>query len=551
MKIKKRSAHITLPFSWLFGLIASLSLSVDTAAPAFFLYVPAVTLWLYRFPSSPKTHGVRAFAATSFVTMLGFFTGVFHWFFSMYPLTFVGITSRAVAFFTVLFCDVGLAALQSLLLLPIFLLCYAVATRALYRRHAFLVPVLFSLFYTLGELSQELFWFGVPWGTLALSQVHFLPLLQTASLFGKAGLTFAVMLTNAAIAYALLLFVKRSPEERKRHCRNAGVILAATAVFLSTATLTGSALLHARDGKSASGDRESVYVALIQPDISGLEYQSYTDYEIFTVCAHLVREAKDAGAEVAVWTETIFVHALDRGRMQDNIAGLARELSMPQYVGAYYEEWETDGKRHLYNALYYFDENGTLSETVYKKRRLVPFGEFVPLAPLVNAVLPSLAAFLRSECFTQGKEPEIFDTKNGKVGSLLCFDSIYPVLSRDSTLSGAEYLILPTNDSWFLGSIALAQHEYHAALRAAENGRYIARCAPTGISAFIADTGEILSELPDGAGFLVGRIEREAEMTLYTLIGNTPVIAAVILASLAPLLHFGVSCCYKRKKPNM
>lgn len=531
-----------LPFSWLFGLIASLSLSAKTAAPAFFLYVPAATLWLYRLLSPPKAHGMRSFAATSFVTMLGFFTGIFHWFFAMYPLSFVGITSKALAFFTVLFCDVGLAALQSLLLLPIFLLCYAVATRALYRRYSFLLPVLFSLFYTLGELSQELFWFGVPWGTLALSQMHFPSLLQTASLFGKAGLSFTVMLTNTAVAYTLLLFLKSSAEERKRHGKSALVILTATAVFFSALTLTGNLLLHTK-----SEDRESLTVALIQPDVSGLEFVNYTDYEIFTVCAQIVREAKDAGAEVAVWTETIFVHSLDRGRMQYNIASLARELSMPQYVGAYYEEWEADGEKRLYNGLFYFDENGVLSETVYKKRRLVPFGEFIPLEPLVSAVMPPIAAFLRGKSFTAGTEPTVFDTGYGKVGALLCFDSIYPELSRDSTMAGAEYLVLPTNDSWFLGSIALKQHEYHAALRAVENGRYVARCAPTGISAIISDKGEILSELESGVGFLVGKIERSTATTLYTRIGNAPIIAAVTLLTLAPLLCFTVSRIRKRQ----
>ncbi len=535
-----------LPFSWLCGLIASLPVTQSASFSAFFFYVPAVALWL-RHLMPQRANAAHSFVATSFFTMLGFFTGIYHWFFAMYPLTFLGIESRTLAFFTVLLCDVGLAALQSALLLPIFLLFYGLATRAFYRRHPLCIPLLFALFYTLGELSQELFWFGTPWGTLALTQVSAPALLQTASLFGKAGISFSVILVNATLAYGLLLLLQRKPIKPKRRLVNAATLFVGAVVLWSSLTLTGTILLKTKQQES---ERASVRIALIQPDISGLEFVNYTDHEVFTVCAQLVREAKAAGAEVAVWTETIFVHPLDRGLMQDNIAKLATELSMPQYVGAYYEEWDADEKKRLYNALFYFDENGVLSETVYKKRRLVPFGEFLPYPAFVGHFFPPFAYFLRQSEFTKGEEPTVFQTEDGTAGALICFDSIYPTLARDSTLAGAEYFVLPTNDSWFLGSVALVQHEHHAVLRAVENGRYIARCAPTGISAFISDTGDILSELPSGKGFLIESVERETRLTLYTRVGNLPFFVLIVVMSCLPLLYFSLSDAPRKRKQS-
>ena len=110
----------------------------------------------------------------------------------------------------------------------------------------------------------------------------------------------------------------------------------------------------------------------------------------------------------------------------------------------------------------------------------------------------------------------------GRVGRLVCFDSIYPELARDSAKSGAEMLILSTNDSWYLDSPAVYQHNYHAVLRSVENGRWTLRAANTGISSIISPEGRVTDMLdPLTKGYIVGSACFESERTLYSHIGDS------------------------------
>ena len=105
---------------------------------------------------------------------------------------------------------------------------------------------------------------------------------------------------------------------------------------------------------------------------------------------------------------------------------------------------------------------------------------------------------------------------------MICFDSVFEDLALDSVRNGAELIIIPTNDSWFLDSTAVYMHNRQAQLRAIECGRYIVRSGNTGISSVIDDNGQVLTSLPP---LVEGQVTNDAEFlsyrTLYSIIGNT------------------------------
>ena len=137
-----------------------------------------------------------------------------------------------------------------------------------------------------------------------------------------------------------------------------------------------------------------------------------------------------------------------------------------------------------------------------------------------------------SSSLTPGDNTHVFRTEIGTIGGLICFDSIYEALSRDSVLDGADLLILSTNDSWYKDSAAVYQHNGHAVLRAIENGRYLVRAANTGISSILSPYGDITASLePLKTGYVVGEISMESSSTLYTILGN-----AIVWLSLGYLL---------------
>jgi apolipoprotein N-acyltransferase len=202
------------------------------------------------------------------------------------------------------------------------------------------------------------------------------------------------------------------------------------------------------------------------------------------------------------------------------------------------------------NAVFLAFPDGTLSETVYYKRHLVPFGEYVPMRDLVEVLVPPLADIgMLSDDLAAGKDSAIFDTPLGGIGTLVCFDSIYEALTLSSVRDGAEFLVLPTNDSWFLDSAAAYMHHAQARLRAIEGGRYIVRAADTGISSVIAPDGSVDAELPPLVeGVSISTVHPTSSRTLYSYIGN--LFVYLLLAALTVLFFHRVWIKYKEKKEN-
>ena len=141
---------------------------------------------------------------------------------------------------------------------------------------------------------------------------------------------------------------------------------------------------------------------------------------------------------------------------------------------------------------------------------------------LIETLIPPLAELVMSgDDVLWGEGAQIFEIEQGSVGSLICFDSIYEELTRESTLAGAELICLSTNDSWFTDSVALYMHNGQAQMRAIESGRYVVRAANTGISTVISSRGEVLGEKePLVEGMVVSDVYLSQNQTLYTRIGN-------------------------------
>ena len=213
---------------------------------------------------------------------------------------------------------------------------------------------------------------------------------------------------------------------------------------------------------------------------------------------------------------------------------------------------ESDGKSQ-YNAIFRFNPDGTLEEENYKKRHLVPFGEYVPMRGFIDTVLPFLSDIsMLDDDVTPGTDTAIFDTGSAKIGSIICFDSIYEDLSIDSVKDGADLLAISTNDSWFGDSRAAYMHTAQARLRSVELSRYTVRSANTGLSCSITSTGEIADSLPLlTEGYLVCEVKTIESRTLYSYIGNAFVYLCGALVTVPFLYEAGYLICKKYRKSKL
>ena len=131
----------------------------------------------------------------------------------------------------------------------------------------------------------------------------------------------------------------------------------------------------------------------------------------------------------------------------------------------------------------------------YDKAHLVPYGEYLPLRPLLSAI--GLSRLAPGDVdFTSGPGPRTIDIDSqwGKVGLQLCYEIIFSGQVVDRTHRPA-FIFNPSNDAWF-GRWGPPQHLAQARLRAAEEGLPVIRSTPTGISAVIDGRGNVVKSLP-------------------------------------------------------
>jgi apolipoprotein N-acyltransferase len=201
----------------------------------------------------------------------------------------------------------------------------------------------------------------------------------------------------------------------------------------------------------------------------------------------MTREAVADGAELVVWPETAAPFFFqEEGELRDRILDLARRLAVPLVVGSPAFTVE-NGTLLMHNRVYLVTPDGT-AEQSYDKMELVPFGEYVPLKSFfffVDKVVEGVGDF------RAGTTPVVFHTARGNFGTLICYEGIFPGLTRQFVAGGADFLVNVTNDAWFGRTSAPYQHLAMATIRAIENRVPLVRVANTGFSAMVDADGTI------------------------------------------------------------
>lgn len=168
----------------------------------------------------------------------------------------------------------------------------------------------------------------------------------------------------------------------------------------------------------------------------------------------------------------------------------------------------------------------------YHKRHLVPFGEYFPLPAFAKDWLDAIN--MRYSSFARGDfDQSPIQVDGTKLGVSICFEDAFGAeIARSMPQAGV--LVNVTNDAWFGGTIALAQHLNISRMRALETGRALLRAANTGISAVIGPAGHIIKTTdPLEVAVLEAKVQPRGGMTPYAHYGNTPLwLAGLILSAL-------------------
>ena len=467
-----RFAYLTLS-----GLISGICITFPSILGAFVewvSFIPAALVFYSVLKSGIKP---KSFFWGSFWLIYSQNLIVYHWFISFYPLEFTGMTKLAAAG-VVIIAIFGLSLLAAMFAGVFGLVLLLASKSEASKKYPILLPFWASASYVMSEWIRTQFWFGVPWSRLALGQLTDLPTISvlSASVFGSYFVTFLIVLFSFLVAQGLFL--------RKVKCRSI------TALTLAILNILLGTILYFIPHEEV----DTIKVAVIQGNISSREkWEEDSKLSAFDIHMNLSREAAEEGAELIVWSETVLLSF--RTSHEREISQLCKEYKTNLLFGCLDH---VDYKPR--NILRLIDSSGNLSETVYVKQHLVPFGEFVPMRKLIMTVFPPLAEIgMLSEDLVFGEESNLFTIEhNGSIiniGGLICFDSIYESLAYASSDNGADILCVSTNDSWFEDSKAVYMHCEQSRLRAIENRLPVVRSANTGISAIITDKGEVVDSL--------------------------------------------------------
>ena len=338
---------------------------------------------------------------------------------------------------------------------------------------------------------------GFPWLLIGLSQYNNQYFLKIAKFTGIYGLSFLIIGSNL---FLYTLFSK------KLSIQNFFFLLIIFVFF---------PISKFSERKIFKGE---INVLLIQPNLILKNIELEENKKIFN---RLLKEVKYKNLDLVIFPEGIF-----QGNLYENkdLIKLLKKFSTRKYCGILLGTFtETEG--NFYNSSVFINGQNV---DVYNKIKLVPYGEFI-LGERFRFVRNTFLKIAKYEpSLSKGKEFKVFQYKNFKFSSLICYENIFPQIVENFVRNGADFFVVITNDSWFEKSIGPYQHFYHNIFRSLENGRYFLQVGLTGVTGVINPDGKVEKILEkDGEklfvdGFLFCPLKIYTSETLYSKYGIFP-----------------------------
>jgi apolipoprotein N-acyltransferase len=358
-----------------------------------------------------------------------------------------------------------------------------------------------------------------PWNLLGYAAYRNLELIQFAEFTGVYGVSALIVFFNAVV-YVVIF--------RRGIYRLQTISLSALTGLMIALVAFGAWRINNLKSAQSTG---SFRVAMVQGNIpQSLKWDPKFLPTSYGVYQDESASAAKRGADLIVWPEAAaaFLFQPDDqypaelasdAEYRTALLTLAKNIGEPLLFGAPALAVQ-DGRIGFYNRAYLVSANGQGEvDAHYDKIELVPFGEYVParaiLGYFVNKIVEGFGDMI------PGKAQTLFRVKGATLGILICYESIFPDLTRREVNEGADVLVNITNDAWYGESSAPFQVLAMAAMRSVETKVPMVRVANTGISALIEPSGEIANRTPlFTRGTEIVNVSWRPVRTLYTMVGD-------------------------------
>jgi apolipoprotein N-acyltransferase len=385
------------------------------------------------------------------------------------------------------------------------------------------------------EYMRTFVFSGFPWELMGYSQFGQRLLIQISDLFGVYGVSFLILLSNASIYFTVLFFTKKRWRDSVISKRLVAGSLIALILCLGLTLAYGFWRINAVEQLIAASPKARITV--VQGNIAqGVKWNPAFQFETIKIYNRLSSSAKKDNPDLVVWPEsaTPFYFSYEIKPSKMVMEGI-RQVNADFLFGSPSFVRRNKIVEYYVSAYLVSPQSKTISR--YDKVHLVPYGEYVPLKKWVP-FLGKMVAHVGD--FVPGKKGATLPWKNDNLGIQICYEIIFPGLSRAMVNHNATLLVNITNDAWFGETSGPYQHFSMTVFRAVENRRTLARAANTGISGFVDPVGRILAATPLMQEAVVTRaVPLIKEKTIYTRFGDVFAWTCLVLTLSAILIKFG------------
>jgi apolipoprotein N-acyltransferase len=353
------------------------------------------------------------------------------------------------------------------------------------------------------EYARTYLFSGFPWNLIATAMIDYTSLIQIDRF---AGPYFVGALVVFPATVAAWWITQRPPGIARVF------VVGALCILLLVWWGTGLVASKLNPRPNAS---EPFTAALLQPNITQqMRWDESNVVAIYQRMIAMTEEAAQHGAKIIIWPEsTVPLSYTETDFFRQSIEDLSRRHGIDIILGSV----ATDPKQpnRIWNSAFLVSNGNTIGH--YDKIRLVPFGEYVPLRRMLFFAEKLVHAVGEFE-FGTNEQPLV-----GKLayGPAICYEIVYPQITRTQVRNGAGVIVTITNDAWYDGTSAPAQHLWQARLRTIEGDRFLLRAGTTGISAFVDPAGRIIESIPMGRdGIIYANFQVRQGMTPYVRFGD-------------------------------
>jgi apolipoprotein N-acyltransferase len=476
-KVLNSRIYLVFIIPFLLGLISVLSFQPFNFPLINFIIFPIIFLLLtYINKKSKNKYRKKPYLKNLFFVGyffgIGFFLSGTHWI--SYSLTF----DETFKYFIPL----------SIILIPLFLaIFFGVATILIgpFLQNNFYSILLFCFSFASLDYVRSKILTGFPWNLWAYSWSSFTEVLQILSIIGLFAFN---ILTITIFCIPLLLFFKNKKV-------NLSIFTFWVVLFLSN-YIYGSIKVNKNYKEIKSSDKEEINIKIISPNFD-LKY-NLTNSDIRNLLSKLIRYSQpDKEKETLfVWPEGVFTgyNLSDISEFKSLIKNnFSTKHKIMFGVNTY------DHQRNKYfNSLILINNKFEIIYS-YNKKKLVPFGEFLPIESIIKKI--GLKKITHGyESFSKGKNQKNLILGNLNILPLICYEVIFTELIQKAE-NKTNLIVNISEDAWFGDSIGPKQNFTKAIYRAIESGTFLVRSANKGYSAFINNRGEVLKSLkPNEAG---------------------------------------------------